>query len=246
MSNILYGRNPVTEALKSGREIEKILMQKGGEGSVKKIEAIARDRKIPIQYVDKAALDRVAGDSGKINHQGVAAYISAYDYFEVDDILERAAQREEEAFVIILDGIEDPHNLGAIIRTADGAGAHGIIIPKRRAAGLTETAAKASAGAIEYVPVARVSNLTQTIEYLKVKGIWTVACDMDGSIYYEEDLTGPLAIVIGGEGKGVGRLVREKCDFVLSIPMAGKISSLNASNAAAVLMYEIDRQRKGK
>ena len=147
MSNILYGRNPVTEALKSGREIEKILMQKGGEGSVKKIEAIARDRKIPIQYVDKAALDRVAGDSGKINHQGVAAYISAYDYFEVDDILERAAQREEEAFVIILDGIEDPHNLGAIIRTADGAGAHGIIIPKRRAAGLTETVAKASAGA---------------------------------------------------------------------------------------------------
>ena len=169
MSNILYGRNPVTEALKSGREIEKILMQKGGEGSVKKIEAIARDRKIPIQYVDKAALDRVAGDSGKINHQGVAAYISAYDYFEVDDILERAAQREEEAFVIILDGIEDPHNLGAIIRTADGAGAHGIIIPKRRAAGLTETVAKASAGAIEYVPVARVSNLTQTIEYLKGK-----------------------------------------------------------------------------
>jgi len=247
LSNILFGRNPVLEALKSGREIEKLVMQKGGEGSAKKIEAIARDKKIPIQYADKAALDRIAAQASEGgNHQGVAAYVSAHRYYEVEDLLDRVAERGEDPFLILLDGIEDPHNLGAIIRTADGAGVHGIIIPKRRAVGLTETVAKASAGAVEYVPVAKVSNLVQTIEQLKAKGLWIGACDMDGSNYYERDLTGPIAIVVGGEGSGVSRLIREKCDFILSIPMAGKISSLNASNAAAVLMYEISKQRKGK
>lgn len=247
MSNILFGRNPVLEALKSGREIEKLVMQKGGEGSAKKIEAMARDKKIPIQFGDKAALDRIAAQvSEGSNHQGVAAYVSAYKYFEVDDLLDRAEKRGEDPFLILLDGIEDPHNLGAIIRTADGAGAHGIIIPKRRAVGLTETVAKASAGAVEYVPVAKVSNLAQAIDQLKVKGVWIGACDMDDSNYYERDLTGPIAIVIGGEGSGVSRLIRERCDFIISIPMEGRIFSLNASNAAAVLMYEINRQRNGK
>ncbi len=247
MSNILFGRNPVMEALAVGREIEKILMQKGGEGSAKKIEAMARDRKIPIQYADKAALDRIAAETSEgISHQGVAAYVSSYRYYEVEDLLERAEEKGEAPFLILLDGIEDPHNLGAIMRTAEGAGAHGVVIPKRRAVGLTDTVAKASAGAVEYVPVAKVSNLAQTIDRLKEKGVWVGACDMDGRTYHEMDLTGPIAIVIGGEGSGVGRLIRDKCDFILSIPMAGKISSLNASNAAAVLMYEIIRQRKGK
>ena len=182
MSNILFGRNPVLEALKSGREIEKLVMQKGGEGSAKKIEAMARDKKIPIQFGDKAALDRIAAQvSEGSNHQGVAAYVSAYKYFEVDDLLDRAEKRGEDPFLILLDGIEDPHNLGAIIRTADGAGAHGIIIPKRRAVGLTETVAKASAGAVEYVPVAK-SPTWPSHDQLKEVG-W--CRDMDGSNYYE-------------------------------------------------------------
>ncbi|MGI6733787.1 MAG: 23S rRNA (guanosine(2251)-2'-O)-methyltransferase RlmB [Anaerovoracaceae bacterium] len=247
MSDLLVGRNPVMEALKSGREIEKLLMQKGGEGSAKKIEALARERRIRIQFVDRAALDRItAGMPGGNAHQGVVAYVSSYRYYDVEDLLNRAAEKGEDPFLILLDGIEDPHNLGAIMRTADGAGAHGVIIPKRRAVGLTDTVAKASAGAVEYVPVAKVSNLAQTIDFLKEKGVWIGACDMDGSAYYERDLTGPIAIVIGGEGSGVSRLVRESCDFILSIPMEGKISSLNASNAAAILMYEINRQRRGK
>ncbi|MDD2483965.1 MAG: 23S rRNA (guanosine(2251)-2'-O)-methyltransferase RlmB [Eubacteriales bacterium] len=244
MDQVIYGRNPVMEALKSGREIEKLLILKNGEGSIKKIEGLARERRIAIQYVDKAALDRVAGgDEGSVSHQGVAAYTSANRYYEVEDLLEAAAKKGEAPFLILLDGIEDPHNLGAILRTADGAGAHGVIIPKRRAAGLTDTVAKASAGAIEYVPTAKVSNLAQTIDQLKEKGLWIAACDMGGTVYHKTDLTGPIAIVIGGEGQGVGRLIREKCDYVISIPMRGKISSLNASNAAAVLLYEIDRQR---
>ena len=247
MDNIIYGRNPVLEALKSGREIEKLLMLKNSEGSAKKIEAMARDLKIPIQYVDKAALDRVAlNPEGVGNHQGVAIYTSASRYYEVDDLLAAAEAKGEAPFLVLLDGVEDPHNLGAILRTADGAGVHGVIIPKRRASGLTETVAKASAGAIEYVPTAKVSNLAQTIDQLKEKGLWIAACDMDGTVYHKADLTGPIAIVIGGEGQGVGRLIREKCDYVISIPMKGKISSLNASNAAAVLLYEIDRQRSEK
>lgn len=240
--NLIIGRNPVMEALKSGREIDKMLVAKDGEGSIKKIIGMAKEKNIFYQFVEKTALDRIA-DGGV--HQGVIAYISTYDYCDPEDILEKARQKGEDPFLIILDGIEDPHNLGAIMRTADGAGAHGIIIPKRRAAGITDVVAKASAGAVEYVPVAKVSNIAQTIDKLKGKGVWIGACDMDGTEYDKADLKGSLALVIGAEGQGVSRLVKEKCDFVLSIPMSGQISSLNASNAAAVLMYEVKRQRKG-
>jgi 23S rRNA (guanosine2251-2'-O)-methyltransferase len=240
--NLIIGRNPVIEALKNGREIDKLLILKDAEGSIRKLVGMAKDRNLYCQFVEKAALDRVAG--GKV-HQGVVAFVSGYGYCEPEDILERARQKGEPPFVIILDGIEDPHNLGAIVRTADGAGAHGIIIPKRRAAGLTDVAAKASAGAVEYVPVARVSNIAQTIDKLKETGVWIAACDTDGTEYDHADLKEGLALVIGAEGDGVSRLVKEKCDFSLSIPMSGKIASLNASNAAAVLMYEVKRQRKG-
>lgn len=241
-TNLIIGRNPVMEALKSGRDIEKIIVGNDSEGSIKKIIAIARDKQIPVQFADKPVLDRIS-DGGV--HQGVAAYVSPYAYCEVEDILQRAAERNEDPFIIILDGIKDPHNLGSIIRTADGAGAHGIIIPKRRAAGITDTVVKTSAGAVEYVPVAKVSNIAQTLDYLKTKGLWIGGCDMDGDEYYKVNLIGSLALVIGSEGEGIGRLVKEKCDFIVSIPMAGRISSLNASNAAAVLMYEVSRQRKG-
>ena len=240
--SLIIGRNPVIEALKSGREIEKLLIAKDAEGSIKKIIGMAKEKKLPYQFVDKAALDRIS-DGGV--HQGVAAYVSSYQYCDVEDIIEKAKSRNEDPFIIILDGIEDPHNLGAIIRTADGAGAHGIIIPKRRAAGITDVVVKASAGAVEYVPVAKVSNISQTIDKLKDMGIWVGACDMDGDDYDRTNLKGSLAIVIGAEGQGIGRLVKEKCDFILSIPMAGRITSLNASNAAAILMYEVKRQRKG-
>lgn len=244
LSGIIFGRNPVMEAIKGGREIEKLIVQKGAEGSIVKIQAMARDKGILIQFVEKPAMDRIIGEvqvGG--NHQGVVAYVSEYPYYTVEDILLRAKEKGEDPFVVILDGIEDPHNLGAIMRSAEGAGAHGIIIPKRRAVGLTDTVAKASAGAVEYLPVAKVSNLVQVIDMLKDKGLWIGACNMDGENYYDRDLTGPIAIVIGSEGVGVGKLVLKKCDFVLSIPMAGKISSLNASNAAAILMFEISKQR---
>lgn len=238
--NLIIGRNPVMEAVKSGRQVDKLLMQKDGEGSVRKIASLARERKIMIQYVDKIALDRLCPGRP---HQGVAALAAVHDYCDVDDILSVAAKRGEDPFVVLLDGLEDPHNLGAIMRTADAVGAHGVIIPERRAVGLTETVAKASAGAIEYVPVARVKNLVQTIQKLKEAGLWIAALDMEGQCYYEAELAGPIALVVGGEGQGVSRLVRESCDFVLSIPMKGKISSLNASNAAAILMYEVCRKR---
>lgn len=240
-ANLIIGRNPVMEALKSGREIEKLLIARDAEGSIRKIIGMAKDKNHPCQFVEKTALDRIA--EGKA-HQGVIACISAYEYCDAEDILEQARQKGEDPFIIILDGIEDPHNLGAIMRTADGAGAHGVIIPKRRAAGITDIVAKASAGAVEYVPVAKVSNIAQTIDRLKEMGVWIGACDMDGTEYDKADLTGSLALVIGAEGQGISRLVKEKCDFSLSIPMSGKISSLNASNAAAILMYEVKRQRK--
>ena len=241
---MIYGRNPVMEALKSGREIEKVMMIRGGEGSLKKIEGMVRDRKIPVQYVEKAALDRMAVSDGEtVNHQGVAAVVAAYHYAAIEDLFRKAEEKGETPFFVLLDGIEDPHNLGAILRSADGAGAHGVIIPKRRNVGLTETAAKSSAGAIEYVPVAKVANLVQTIDRLKEAGVWIGVCDMDGETYWNADLTGPIAIVIGSEGRGVSRLVRERSDFIVSMPMCGKINSLNASNAAAILMYEIHRQR---
>lgn len=240
--NVIFGRNPVTEALKSGREIEKILMS-SSEGSAIKIAAMARERKIPVIKADKTALDRLSGGGA---HQGVAAYISAYEYKTIEDILAKAEHAGEEPFVIILDNLEDPHNLGAIMRTAECAGAHGVIIPKRNACGLTETVAKTSAGAIEYVPCVRVTNIVRTMEELKKLGFWIAACDMGGQDYYRADLTGKLAVVIGSEGDGISKLVKENCDFTVSMPMVGRITSLNASNAAAVLMYEVRKQRDGK
>ena len=229
------------EALKSDREIEKLIVAKGAEGSIRKITGMAKDKKIPIQYREKAALDRIAGRN---SHQGVIAQVSEYTYCTLDDILRRAEERGEDPFIMILDGLEDPHNLGAVMRTAECCGAHGIVIPKRRSAGITETVAKASAGAVEYLLCARVSNIGQAIDQLKERGMWVAACDMGGKAYTEQDLTGSLAVVIGSEGTGISRLVREKCDFVVSIPMKGKITSLNASNAAAILMYEVVRQRE--
>ena len=240
-SNIIVGRNPVTEALKSGRDIDKLMISTE-DGSMKKILALAKERRIPIMKVEKSALDRLAPGQA---HQGVCAYVSAYAYAELEDIFRIAEERGEAPFIIVLDNLEDPHNLGAIMRTAECAGAHGIIIPKRRACGLTEVVAKASAGAIEYMPCVKVTNIAQTIEELKERGIWVAACDMGGQEYYKADLKGKLAVVIGSEGFGISRLVREKCDFVVSMPMVGRITSLNASNAAAVIIYEVRKQRDG-
>ncbi len=239
-TGLLIGRNPVMEALKSGRNIDKLLILKDGEGSIKKIVGIAKEKNIMISYVDRNVLDRMAQGGA---HQGVAAYAADYEYCSVDDILRAAQEKGESPFIIVLDGIEDPHNLGAIVRTADAAGAHGVIIPRRRAAMMTSTAEKASAGASAYVRVARVTNIAQTLEYLKENGVWTAATDMDGTLYTSTDLTGAMALVIGSEGKGISRLVKEKCDLCVSIPMRGGVNSLNASNAAAVLMYEVLRQR---
>ncbi|MGI6722287.1 MAG: 23S rRNA (guanosine(2251)-2'-O)-methyltransferase RlmB [Anaerovoracaceae bacterium] len=238
-SEMLIGRNAVLEALRSGREIEKIVMAQGTEGSVKKIAGMARDFHIPIKWVKRSALDKITDGV----HQGVIAFVAAHSYCEVQDILEVAKERGEAPFIVILDGIEDPHNLGAILRSAECAGAHGLIIGKRRSAGMTETVAKASAGAIEYMRVARVTNIARTIDDLKAAGVWIAACDMGDTPYYEADLSGAIALVIGNEGSGIGRLVREKCDFTASIPMCGRIDSLNASNAAAILMFEVRRQR---
>ena len=237
--DLIIGRNPVTEALKAGREIDRILVS-SEEGSMKVLIAKAKEKGIPVMKAERSALDRLAAGQP---HQGVAAYVSAYDYADVEDILATAEAKGEDPFLIVLDGIEDPHNLGAIIRTADCAGAHGVIIPKRHSAGLTDTVAKASAGAIEYVPVAKVANIAQTLETLKERGIWAYACDMDGELYTEQNMRGPVALVIGSEGFGISRIVREKCDFVVSIPMKGHVNSLNASNAACAVMYEVRRQR---
>ncbi|HPX70379.1 MAG TPA: 23S rRNA (guanosine(2251)-2'-O)-methyltransferase RlmB [Bacillota bacterium] len=239
-TGLVIGRNPVMEAIKSGRTINKIEMQKDGEGSIKKIASLARERGIQIQYVEKAALDRLVPGRP---HQGIAAFMASHDYADLEDILAAAEAKGEAPLLIILDGLEDPHNLGAILRSADGAGAHGVVIPSRRAVALNETVAKASAGAIEYVPVARVVNLARTIDELKEKGLWIASVDMDGTPYSGAALDGPLALVIGGEGGGVSRLVKEKSDFVISIPMKGRVNSLNASNAAAIVLYEAARQR---
>lgn len=238
-SNILVGRNPVTEAIKNDREIDKLVVC-STEGSMIKILAMAKEKGIPVMKTEKAALDRLAPGQA---HQGVAAYISPYKYADMEDIFKRANEKGEDPFIIILDNLEDPHNLGAIMRTAECAGAHGIIIPKRRACGLTETVAKASAGAVEYMPCVKVTNIAQTIDELKELGIWVAACDMGGQVYYDANLQGKLAVVIGSEGFGISKLVKEKCDFVVSMPMLGNITSLNASNAAAIIIYEIRKQR---
>lgn len=240
-SDVIAGRNPVTEALRSGRAIDSILIVKGElNGSVKVIAAKARSMKIPVKEVDKKKLDLMCG--GAV-HQGVAAIAAIKEYSTVDDIFELAESRKEPPFIIVLDEIEDAHNLGAIIRTAECAGAHGIIIPKRRAVGLNYTVGKTSAGAYEYMPVARVTNIPTVLDELKERGCWIYGADMDGTVYAENDLKGAAALVIGSEGNGLGRLVREKCDVILSLPMCGRINSLNASVAAGILMYEFTRQR---
>ncbi len=242
-NDIIAGRNPVTEALRSGRAIDSLLIAKGElNGSVKVIAAKAKALKIPIKEVDRKKLDLMCG--GAV-HQGVVALAALKEYSTVDDIFALAESRQEAPFIIVLDEIEDAHNLGAIIRTAECAGAHGVIIPKRRAAGLSYAVGKTSAGAYEYMPVARVTNLPNTLDELKDRGCWIYGADMNGSVYSENRLTGACALVIGSEGNGIGRLVREKCDVILSLPMCGKINSLNASVAAGILMYEFTRQRLG-
>lgn len=242
-TDLIIGRNAVSEALRSERAIDTLLVVKGERnGSVGRIIAECREKKIVIKEVDKKKLDFMCGQG---NHQGVAAYAAAHEYAEVEDILALAEERGEAPFIIICDGIEDPHNLGAIIRTAETSGAHGIIIPKRRNASLTWAVGKASAGAVEYMPVARVGNLASVIDELKEKGIWIYSADMDGQNWCETDYSGGVALVIGSEGNGVSRLIRENSDFIVSLPMRGKITSLNASVAAGILMYEVSRQRLG-
>lgn len=239
----IEGRNAVIEAYRAGRAIDRIYIQDGcQDGPVMTIKREARKHDTVIKYVARERLDQLS-ETGK--HQGVIAYAAAYEYVQVEDILEKAREKGEPPFLILLDNIEDPHNLGAIIRTANLAGAHGVIIPRNRAVGLTATVARTSAGALNYTPVARVTNLARTIEELKKEGMWFVCADMDGTMMYDLDLKGPIGLVIGNEGEGVGKLVREKCDMVASIPMKGQIDSLNASVAAGVLAYEILRQRMG-
>ncbi len=241
---VIEGRNAVLEAFRSGRTIDKLFVLDGcQDGPVRTIVREAKKHGTLLNFVGKERLNQLS-QTGK--HQGVIAYAAAYDYAEIDDMLKLAGERGEDPFLFILDGIEDPHNLGAIIRTANIVGAHGVIIPKRRAAGLTATVAKTSAGALNYTPVAKVTNLVKTIEELKEKGLWFVCADMDGETMYDLNLTGPVGLVIGNEGEGVSRLVKEKCDYIAGIPMKGEITSLNASVAGGVLAYEILRQRMHK
>lgn len=242
--NKIEGRNAVLEAFRSGKPVDKLYVLDGcQDGPVRTIIREARKHDTLIQFVEKERLSQLS-ETG--HHQGVIAFAAAYEYSEVSDMLELARKKGEDPFLILLDNIEDPHNLGAIIRTANLAGAHGVIIPKRRAVGLTATVAKTSAGALNYTPVAKVTNLKKTMEDLKKEGLWFVCADMGGETMYDLNLTGPIGLVIGNEGEGVSRLVRETCDFIASIPMKGEIDSLNASVAAGVLAYEIVRQRLPK
>ncbi len=239
--NMIEGRNAVLEAFRAGKPIDKLFVLDGcTDGPVRTILREAKKHDVILQFVSKERLAKLS-ETGK--HQGVIAFAAAYEYSSVEDMLALAKERGEDPFLILLDNIEDPHNLGAIIRTANLAGAHGVIIPKRRAAGLTATVAKTSAGALNYTPVAKVTNLKKTMEELKEKGLWFVCADMDGEQMYKLNLTGPIGLVIGSEGEGVSRLVKETCDFAAGIPMKGEIDSLNASVAAGVLAYEIVRQR---
>lgn len=241
----IAGRNPVIEILKSGKEIEKLYIQKGElQGSINKIIGMAKDKNIHIQEVNRKKLDELS--QGNI-HQGVVALVGTYKYATVDDILDRAKARNQPPFIIILDEIEDPHNLGAIIRTAECAGVHGVVIPKRRSALINQTVYRSSAGAVEHTLVAKVNNLNNTIKELKDKGLWIYGADMDGeNFHFNTSFEGAIGLVIGNEGKGLSRLVKENCDVIVKIPMLGKISSLNASNAAAILIYEVVRQNYGK
>lgn len=238
---LLIGRNPVAEALSSGRPLIKVMIAKGGvTGSAVEIAAKAKKAGVPVQEVDRKKLDYMTSGAA---HQGIAALCAVRDYSSVEEILKLADSRGEAPFIIILDEIEDPHNLGAIIRSAECAGAHGVIIKKRRSAGLTYTAYKASAGALEYLPVARVTNIADTIDQLKERNIWVYGADMNGEDYLRTDFGGAVALVIGNEGKGISRLVREKCDVIVSLPLKGRINSLNASVAAGILMYKVAEKR---
>lgn len=241
--DMIVGRNAVLEALKSGRALENVNIVRGDiKGSILQIIAMAKEKGIPIKEVSPAKLDAMCGGG---NHQGVIAVASAHPYAALEDLFQLAQERGEKPFFILCDELEDPHNLGAVIRTAEAAGAHGVIIPKRRTVGLTPAVYKASAGAVEYLPVVRVANLSSAIQELKERGVWIYAADMGGKNWCEMDYTGPLALVVGSEGKGVGRLIRENSDFIVSMPMRGKVNSLNASVAAGILMYEVARQRAG-
>lgn len=239
--NLIFGRNSVIEALEASRKLEKVLVLDGGTGSLRKIIGMAKDSGARVEFVDRKTLDRLSGGA---NHQGVIAKGQVFEYSNVDSICEAAAINGEDPFVLILDGIEDPHNLGAILRTGECAGVHGIIIPERRAASVDSVAMKVAAGAAEYVKVARVKNLSRTLDELKNRGVWIVGLDMNGELYYEQNLKGPIALVVGNEGKGISRLVKEKCDYMISVPLKGKVSSLNASNAVAVAVYATLRQRE--
>lgn len=240
-SDYIIGKNPVIEALKSERDINKILIAEGSQsGQMQQVIGLAKESNVMVQFVPKKKIDQLSDG----NHQGVIAQVAAYEYAEIEDLFAAAEKKNEAPFFLILDEIEDPHNLGSIMRTADASGAHGIIIPRRRAVGLTATVAKASTGAIEYIPVARVTNLARTIDELKEKGVWIAGTDASAKQDYRQiDGTLPLGLVIGSEGKGMGRLIRDKCDFLLSLPMVGRVTSLNASVAAALLMYEVHRKR---
>lgn len=241
-TNKIEGRNPVTEAIRSGRTIDKILIQAGDRnGSIRKIIALAKENKIVISEVERARLDKLSETKA---HQGVIAFAAAKEYSTVEEILEYAASKNEAPFIIIADDLNDPHNLGSIIRTANAAGAHGIIIPKRNSVGLSPVVEKTSAGALEFMRVARVSNLASAIETLKKANVWIVGADMDGEkTIYTHDFSGSVGIVVGSEGKGISRLIKEKCDFIVRIPMFGQINSLNASVAAALMIYEVTRTR---
>ncbi|TDQ34691.1 23S rRNA (guanosine(2251)-2'-O)-methyltransferase RlmB [Aureibacillus halotolerans] len=237
----ITGKNPVIEALRAGRSIEKILIQKGAQkGPMKTVLSLAKDAGLVVQEAPKMKLDQISEHP----HQGVAALVAAYTYSSIDDILAKAEKKGELPFVLLLDELEDPHNLGSILRTADATGVHGVVIPKRRAVGLTQTVAKTAAGAMEYVPVARVTNISRTIDELKERGFWIAGTAADGDTDYRAlDVNMPFGLVIGNEGKGMSRIVKEKCDFLVSLPMKGNVSSLNASVAAALLMYEVFRKR---
>lgn len=239
--DVIAGRNAVSEALRSGREIDRVLVAKGAVGSVSVLVAKARERGIPVKDVDSRKLEAMCG----AHHQGIAAIAACKEFATVDELFAVAESRNQPPFFVVCDELEDPHNLGAIVRSAEAAGAHGVIIPKRRSVGLTAAVYKASAGAIEYVPVARVTNITDTLKELKKRGVWVYGLDMDGEPWCATDLTGAVALVVGSEGRGLGRLVKEQCDFVMSLPMVGKVNSLNASVACSLMLYETARQRAG-
>ena len=240
--DIIAGRNAVMEALRSQRSINKILLQDGAKGgSISEIIAVAKERSLAIEFVKAEKLDKMVPG---MRHQGIVAMVAPIAFQSLEDVFAKAAAKNEPPFILLLDELQDPQNVGAIIRTADAAGVHGVLLPKRRSCPLNAVVAKISAGAVEYVPVVQIGNIAQTIEELQERGCWVVGADMDGATYYQSNLKGALVLVIGAEGKGLGRLVKQKCDAIVSIPMVGGVSSLNASNAAAILMYEAVRQRR--